>query len=113
MTVNDLSAQWLRGLLDPCILALVQHAPTYGYDLRRQMEQAGLGEVAGGSLYPALLRLEKQGLLAAEWRAGEGGPGRKYYRLTGEGRGVVTQLPAAWEQFVDAVGGIVMGVGRR
>jgi PadR family transcriptional regulator PadR len=57
----------------------------------------------GGSLYPALLRREKRGHLRAQWRAGEGGPGRKYYALTAAGRGALARESAAWHGFAGNV----------
>ena len=108
----DLPRDWLRGVLEPCLLALLARGEAYGYELAARLEDAGLGTVPGGSLYPALLRLQKQGLLAAEWRAGEGGPGRKYYTLTEEGRAALRQLASQWENFAKAVGG-VMRAGAR
>jgi PadR family transcriptional regulator PadR len=100
------SNPWLRGILDVCLLALLVDGEAYGYELAGRLSDLGVGTVAGGSLYPALLRLEKSGHLAAEWRAGDGGPGRKYYRLTDEGRNALARDAASWRRFaasVDAV----------
>src|SRR6188508_18752 len=82
----DLPGSWLRGVLDLCLLSLLAGGEAYGYELARSLEGAGIGPVAGGSLYPALLRQEKIGNLRSDWRAGDGGPGRKYYSLTDAGR---------------------------
>jgi PadR family transcriptional regulator PadR len=97
---------WLRGVLGLCLLALLRDGEAYGYELGRQLEQHGLGPVPGGSLYPALLRLEKLGHIRAEWRPGEGGPGRKYYILTPAGNAALESDLAAWRAFarhVDSV----------
>lgn len=103
------SREWLRGVLEPCLLALVGEGEAYGFELAARLREAGVGDVAGGSLYPALLRLEKQGLLAATWRAGEGGPGRKYYRLTPKGRAAVERNAPAWSAFAAAVAEVLAG----
>ena len=51
-------------------------------------------------LYPLLTRHEGEGLLEATWRAGEGGPGRKYFELTGAGRAELTRRDVLWAEFV-------------
>lgn len=94
---------WLRGVLDLCLLSLLTDGEAYGYELAGRLSELGVGAVAGGSLYPALLRLEKSGHLAAEWRAGEGGPGRKYYRLTDQGREALARDAASWRRFATSV----------
>ena len=57
----------------------------------------------GGSLYPALLRLEKLGHLRPQWRPGEGGPGRKYYVLTAVGHEALERESASWRAFAGQV----------
>jgi PadR family transcriptional regulator PadR len=94
---------WLRGTLDVCLLALLADGEAYGYELARRLAQAGIGRVPGGSLYPALLRLEEQDFLQATWRAGAGGPGRKYYRLTGEGTRTLERQVEQWTAFAASV----------
>jgi PadR family transcriptional regulator PadR len=112
MVTAELPRDWLRGVLEPCLLALLAGGEAYGYELAARLDDAGVGTVPGGSLYPALLRMQRQGLLRAEWRAGEGGPGRKYYRLTPQGRAALRQVAAQWDAFAAAVSG-VMRTGAR
>ena len=107
MDDGELPREWLRGVLEPCLLALLAGGEAYGYELATRLQGAGLGPVPGGSLYPALLRLHDQGFLRAEWRAGEGGPGRKYYELTPEGRAALEAQRATWRRFAAAVGGVL------
>ena len=104
---GDPPREWLRGVLEPCLLALLARGEAYGYELAARLEEAGIGTVPGGSLYPALLRLEKQGRLVSEWRAGDGGPGRKYYRLTADGTAALDRQARQWERFAAAVAGVV------
>ncbi len=104
-------AGWLRGVLEPCILALVSEGESYGYELTVRLEAAGLGKVAGGSLYPALARLEKQGLVTADWRAGESGPGRKFYAITAAGRATLVEQAVRWDDFASAVCRLLNGTG--
>jgi PadR family transcriptional regulator PadR len=101
---------WLRGVLDLCLLALLASGETYGYDLARRLQAHGIGPVPGGSLYPALLRLETAGYLHAQWGAGHGGPGRKYYALTELGRAALERDRHAWRAFAGRVDGVLAEV---
>jgi len=109
----ELSREWIRGVLEPCLLALVATGDSYGYELAGRLGSAGLGPVPGGSLYPALTRLEKQGLVSSRWRAGDGGPGRKYYRLTAAGRHQLAADAERWDSFAAAVAGLLRGAATR
>ena len=60
-----------------------------------------------GTLYPLLLRLERKGLIAAEYRAGSGGPSRKYYRLTPDGVQYLNEFTEAWQNASDTVNRIL------
>jgi PadR family transcriptional regulator PadR len=104
MTDSEQPSGWLRGVLDLCLLALLQEGEAYGYELARRLEALGFGTVPGGSLYPALLRREKLGHLRAEWRAGDGGPGRKFYVLTPTGEQALAREREAWHVFAGRVG---------
>lgn len=103
-------SQWLRGVLDLCVLGLLADDESYGYELVQKLEAAGLGEIRGGTLYPVLLRLQQAGLVAARWRSGESGPARKYYRLTANGRAVLRDTAAEWRDFGGRVDAILRGV---
>src|SRR5215510_12840193 len=103
MSKDNRRPVWLRGVLDLCLLALLDDGEAYGYELSKRLEELGFGSVPGGSLYPALLRRERLGHLVAEWRPGEGGPGRKYYSLTPSGREAVAREAMAWHEFAGSV----------
>ena len=62
-----------------------------------------------GTLYPLLLRLERKGLIGAEYRAGSGGPSRKYYQLTPDGETYLQEFTAAWRAASAAVNHILQG----
>jgi PadR family transcriptional regulator PadR len=98
---------WLRGSLDLCLLSLLVDGEAYGYELAGRLVDLDVGTVPGGSLYPALLRLERAGHLVAQWRAGEGGPGRKYYRLTDSGRRIQAVEARSWRRFADAMNRVI------
>ena len=78
-------SQMLKGTLEGCILAVIGEQETYGYEISQQLERYGFGKIAEGTIYPLLLRLEKNGLAEAVYRQSEVGPKRKYYRLTAAG----------------------------
>lgn len=92
-------AEWLRAVLSLAVLRAIDDGATYGYAIAVRLEQAGLGTVKGGTLYPLLGRLEDGGLVEAEWRAGEGGPGRKHYMLTAEGNRSLQEQAERWARF--------------
>lgn len=100
-------ADWQRGVLDLCVLRLMSEGPTYGYELASRLNEAGLGEVKGGTLYPLLKRLETADEVEIEWRPGESGPGRKFYRLNDRGRARLEDLSGAWERFSSTITSIV------
>jgi PadR family transcriptional regulator PadR len=95
-------SEWLRGVLSLCVLGVLADGPTYGYAISQRLAAAGLGAVKGGTLYPLLTRLEQDGLVESDWRAGEAGPGRKYFTLTPTGRTALTTRSRDWDRFVAA-----------
>lgn len=92
----DKRGQWLKGLLELCVLGILSRGEAYGYDISGTLADAGIGEVKGGTLYPALAKLEDEGLVSPVWRSGDGGPNRKYYRITDQGRVVLADDGARW-----------------
>ncbi|HEX6514446.1 MAG TPA: PadR family transcriptional regulator [Nocardioidaceae bacterium] len=94
----------LRGHLDGLILATVEQEPLHGYAIMEALERRSGGalEMATGTLYPALRRLEKAGWLRSEW--GEvGGRKRRTYQLTARGRRALAEERSAWRQMADVV----------
>lgn len=89
--------QILKGLLDMCLLAIVNEGPSYGYDMVRQLSEQGL-EVAGEtSIYPVLRRLGKRGLIESYLQDSPSGPARKYYRITAAGRRLLKKWADDWQ----------------
>lgn len=109
MSAIPYRSEWLRGVLELCVLRTMRGGPTYGYAIAAELADAGLGDIKGGTLYPLLSRLEKNGLVSAEWRAGEGGPGRKYFALTDAGRAELEQDTAHWRVFTAIVSAHLSG----
>ncbi|RZU62170.1 PadR family transcriptional regulator [Zhihengliuella halotolerans] len=94
-------SEWMRGVLGTCVLRTLDDGPIYGYAIAQRLAESGLGVVKGGTLYPLLTRLEEAGWVTAEWRAGEAGPGRKYYVLTDDGRSELKSSEQRWAEFAD------------
>ena len=100
-------SEWLRGVLEVCVLRVLAEGQTYGYAIASRLADGGLGVVKGGTLYPLLNRLETAGLVTAQWQAGDGGPGRKYYLLTDEGRQELQDTATQWSRFTEVTGAMI------
>lgn len=103
MSTTTQHSEWLRGVLGLCVLRTMAEGPTYGYAIAAELAEAGFGDIKGGTLYPLLARLEKNNLVTVAWRAGEGGPGRKYFALTEPGRAELADGIAQWQKFSTVV----------
>jgi len=99
------TADLLPGTLDMLILKAVSLKPLHGYGvlLRIQQISGNALSVPQGSLYPALYRLEHQGLIAAEWGTSDNNRKAKYYTLTTTGRRRLREEAAAWNRLADAI----------
>ncbi|WP_088318020.1 PadR family transcriptional regulator [Kineosporia sp. R_H_3] len=97
----------LHGFLDLCLLGLLVAERDYGYGLGQRLGAAGFGEVPGGTLYPALLRLERGGLVEVAWEASDSGPRRKYYAVTPAGREAFQEQADRWAAFSRSVDTVV------
>jgi PadR family transcriptional regulator PadR len=96
-------SQLLRGVLDLCLLSVVEDEPAYGYEMTKRLKARGLSIVGEGSIYPLLGRLERDGLVETHRAASDGGPPRKYYRTSEAGRRALAAGIAEWQTARDAV----------
>jgi PadR family transcriptional regulator, regulatory protein PadR len=101
-------AESLKGHLDGMILAIVGAAPAHGYAVIEELKQrsGGAFDLPEGTVYPALHRLEAEGLLASAW-ASAAGRRRRVYRLTRRGRTVLGERRKEWHVFSHAVEGVL------
>ncbi|MDQ2756098.1 MAG: PadR family transcriptional regulator [Actinomycetota bacterium] len=99
--------EWLRGVLSLCVLSVVAEGSTYGYAIAQRLQEAGLGTIKGGTLYPVLARLETDGHLTSAWCEGDGGPGRKFVSITGAGREELAQRAGSWLTFTERAVGLL------
>lgn len=93
------TTQLLKGVLDVAVLAVIQHEDGYGYDIVRRLRAAGLDEVGDASVYGTLRRLYAAGALSTYVVPSDGGPHRKYYAITAEGRGMLFGQRMSWTRF--------------
>jgi PadR family transcriptional regulator len=108
MAVDDgRRTQLLRGVLDLCLLAVMQEGPAYGYEMTKRLRARGLSIVGEGSIYPLLARLEREGLVDTERVASNGGPPRKYYSPSPEGRRALAEGVAEWRAARDALDAVL------
>lgn len=99
------TAELLPGTLDMLILKAVSLKPLHGYGVLLRIRQISGDalEIPQGSLYPALYRLEHQGLIAADWAQSENNRRAKYYNLTAAGRRRLREETAGWNRLVSAI----------
>src|ERR1051326_5505483 len=100
-------SQMLRGVLDLCLLAVMEEGPAYGYEMTKRLRERGLSIVGEGSIYPLLGRLEREGLVETYRAASNGGPPRKYYRPAAEGRRALAMGVSEWRAARDALDGVL------
>ena len=95
----------IQGTLDLLILKTVAHEPLHGYGIAQRilLTSKEILQVQQGSLYPALHRLQRKGLLKSEWRESGSGPMAKYYSLTALGRKNLQEEEAQWQRYAGAV----------
>src|SRR5215212_9262247 len=98
----------LRGSLDLLVLKTLSLTPMHGWGIGQRIQQTSKGilEVNQGSLYPALQRLEKTGLITSDWGETDNNRRARYYRLTAAGRRALGQELESWKRFaagLDAV----------
>lgn len=105
MTV-DAATQLRRGVVEYCVLGLLDREPMYGWQLSTALTERGL--IASiGTLYPLLSRLRDRNLISVFERSSDSGPTRKYYRLTTEGEARLEAFRAQWYPFAHSVSQII------
>ena len=98
-------SELLQGTLDLLILRTLARGPMHGWGVSQQIQQVSQDvlQVNQGSLYPALHRLEQQGLIEAEWGASDNNRQAKFYQLTRAGRKQLAEETKNWERVATAV----------
>jgi len=96
-----LNVQFKKGVLELCVLVLLNKQDCYGYELVQKISQKI--DISEGSAYPLLRRLTKEGYFTTYLRESTEGPPRKYYKLTVEGRKYLEALLQEWKEFTRGV----------
>ena len=89
-------SQLLKGILDVCVMEVIREEAVYGYELSQKLQQVGLPDISDGTIYPVLLRLQKNEFIQGEMKPSPSGPNRKYYYLTEKGKEELEKLVAEW-----------------
>lgn len=98
--------QMMKGIIDGCLLAIIAGKECYGYEMAERLSEYGFEAVSEGTIYPLLMRMQREGLVTSVRRASSAGPQRKYYSLTNEGKQSLAEFMLRWghlEKSVNAV----------
>lgn len=102
MKLENTKAQMRKGVLEYCILLVLEKKPLYVSDIIQNLEKSKM-IVVEGTLYPMLTRLKNDGYLGYRWEESVQGPPRKYYELTETGKSFLDELAKVWNDLVHAV----------
>ena len=102
MNTENIKSQMRKGILELCILSLINQKEMYVSDLISELRNGELN-VVEGTLYPLLTRLKNGEFLSYRWEESTGGPPRKYYKLTEKGELFIAELDKTWNQLIESV----------
>ncbi|SEF72985.1 transcriptional regulator, PadR family [Halpernia humi] len=102
MNTENTKAQMRKGILEFCILSLIDHREMYVSDLIEELKKGRL-DVVEGTLYPLLTRLKNAEFLSYRWEESTGGPPRKYYQITEKGKNFLAELQVTWTELTVSV----------
>ncbi len=102
MKIENTKAQMRKGILEYCILSILQNGDAYTSEILKTLKDAQM-IVVEGTIYPLLNRLKNAGLLSYRWEESNSGPPRKYYVLTENGTLFLKELDKSWANLVNAV----------
>lgn len=102
MNIENTKAQMRKGVLEYCILSILEDEDKYASEILDTLKDAKM-LVVEGTIYPLLTRLKNSGLLNYRWEESSSGPPRKYYTLTETGKLFLTELTETWDNLRSAV----------
>ena len=106
MNIENTQSQMRKGVLEFCILSVIQRDEAYPSDIIEEMKKANIN-ILEGTLYPLLNRLKNAELLTYRWVESSGGPPRKYFSLTDKGAAFYKELEINWREMVEGVERVV------
>jgi len=89
--------EMLKGTLEGIVLAIISMRPAYGYEITTWLRERGFADIAEGTVYALLVRVEQKGLVDVERVPSEKGPPRKVYTLNGAGRAYLDEFWSTWD----------------
>ena len=95
--------EMLKGTLEGIVLAVLAHRPAYGYEITAWLREQGFSDIAEGTVYALLVRIEKRGLVDVEKVSSDKGPPRKVYTLNGAGRDELEEFWGTWAFLADRI----------
>ena len=95
--------QLLKGVLDGCVLQIISEREIYGYELVQALKEVGFTKIIGGTVYPLLQKLERNGYIIGELKPSPDGPARKYFTITEKGNQFLTEFWQQWEELTQTV----------
>ncbi|MBS4065378.1 MAG: PadR family transcriptional regulator [Chitinophagaceae bacterium] len=110
MNIENTQSQMRKGVLEFCILSVIQRGEVYPSDIIEEMKKANLN-LLEGTLYPLLTRLKNADLLTYRWVESSSGPPRKYFSLTEKGAAFYKELQATWNDMVSSVNAVTQKNG--
>jgi PadR family transcriptional regulator PadR len=102
LQLENVQSQMRKGILEYCILLILNKKPSYAPDIILTLKQAHI-IVVEGTLYPLLTRLKNSDLLSYQWEESTQGPPRKYYSLTEQGKIFLAALERSWNELSDTI----------
>ena len=102
VNVENVRSQMRKGVLEYCILSILDKGESYASAIIESLKSAGL-IVVEGTLYPLLIRLKNQGALTYRWEESPQGPPRKYYCISEDGRLLLGVMDNSWEELVETI----------
>ena len=102
VNVENVRSQMRKGVLEYCILSILDKGESYASAIIESLKSAGL-IVVEGTLYPLLIRLKNQGALSYRWEESPQGPPRKYYCISEAGRALLQEMKASWNDLVETI----------
>ena len=100
--MENVRSQMRKGVLEYCILSILDKQEAYASSIIDALKEAGL-IVVEGTLYPLLIRLKNQGSLTYRWEESPQGPPRKYYGISEDGRALLRVMDASWNELIETI----------
>jgi PadR family transcriptional regulator PadR len=99
--VGKQDSEMLKGVLEGVVLAVLAGRPAYGYEITADLRERGFADLAEGTIYAILVRIEQRGLVDVEKVASEKGPPRKVFTLNDDGRAQLAEFWTTWSTLAD------------